>query len=100
MESNQRRISLRMKKQGMHWSMEGAEAMVKVKQGIENKTLREIYLASQQRSHRKQREVKRAVRMTEYLRQPTKPLTGAKRGFISLYTAHSSAIGRLFKAIR
>ena len=34
MESNQRHITYRMKKRGMHWSLEGAEAMVKVKQGI------------------------------------------------------------------
>jgi len=99
MESHQRRISFRMKKRGMHWSKEGAEAMVKIKQGIENNTLREVYLASQKRSHRKQREVKRTVRMSEFLRQPTRPSIGAKQGSISLYTAHSSAIGRLFKAI-
>ncbi|MGY0695049.1 ISLre2 family transposase, partial [Virgibacillus sp. FSP13] len=40
MESNQRHISFRMKKRGMHWSKEGGEAMVKVKQGILNQTLR------------------------------------------------------------
>lgn len=44
-ESNQRRITYRMKKRGMNWSKDGAEAMVKVKQGIENNTLREVYLA-------------------------------------------------------
>src|SRR5699024_6924552 len=33
MESNQRHISFRMKRRGMHWSQEGAESMVKVKQG-------------------------------------------------------------------
>src|SRR5690625_1197031 len=38
MESNQRKISFRMKKRGMHWSKDGAEAMVKVKQGILNRT--------------------------------------------------------------
>ncbi|WP_186313275.1 UPF0236 family transposase-like protein, partial [Staphylococcus epidermidis] len=31
MESNQRHISFRMKKRGMHWSLEGSEAMVKIK---------------------------------------------------------------------
>src|SRR5690625_4489134 len=99
MESNQRRITFRMKKRGMHWSKEGAEAMVKVRQGIANNTLREVYLASQQRSYRKQREVKRKVRISTLLRQPTQPSVGVKQGSISLYIAHSSAIGRLFKAI-
>jgi len=99
MESNQRRITFRMKKRGMHWSKEGAEAMVKIRQGIENNTLREIYLASQQRSHRKQRMVKQTVRVSQLLRQPTRPSIGVKKGSISLYSAHSSAIGRLFKTI-
>src|SRR5690625_4149576 len=40
MESNQRRITYRMKKRGMHWSKEGAEAMVKIRQGIANDTLK------------------------------------------------------------
>lgn len=31
MESNQRHVSYRMKKRGMHWSPKGAEAMVKIK---------------------------------------------------------------------
>jgi len=99
MESRQRHVSFRMKKRGMHWSKKGAEAMVEINQGIENNTLREVYLSSQKRSHRKQREVKRTVRMSEFLRQPTRPSIGAKQGSISLYTAHSSAIGRLFKSI-
>ena len=99
MESHQRRVSFRMKKRGMHWSKEGAEAMVKVKQGIANNTLKEVYLASQHRSHRKQREVKKAVRMSEYLRQPIRPSIGVKQGSISLYSAHSSAMGRLFKIL-
>ena len=99
MESNQRRITFRMKKRGMHWSKDGAEAMIKIKQGIENNTLRKVYLASQQRSYRKQHEVKKMVRVSELLRQPTRPSIGVKHGSISLYSAHSSAIGRLFKVI-
>jgi hypothetical protein len=59
MESNQRHISFRMKKRGMHWSPEGGEAMVKVKQGILNQTLRAVYLKHQHRSKRKQRDVKK-----------------------------------------
>lgn len=100
MESNQRRVSFRMKRRGMHWSAEGSEAMVKVKQGILNNTLRDVYLTSQKRSARKQRDVEKTVRMTEYLNQPTRPSIGAKEGSISLYTAHSSAIGNLMKSFR
>lgn len=99
MESNQRRITFRMKRRGMHWSKAGAEAMVKIKQGIANDTLRKVYLDSQQRSYRKQRDVKKKVRISSLLRQPTLDSIGAKQGSISLYTAHSSAIGRLFKAL-
>ena len=98
MESNQRHISFRMKKRGMHWSKEGAEGMVKIIQGILNRTLREVYLEHQKRSERKQRHVKQVVRLAELLRQPTRPSIGAKQGSISLYTAHSSAIGNLMKS--
>ena len=94
------KISFRMKKRGMLWSKEGAEAIVKVKQGILNGTLRDVYLASQRRSKRKHREVKRTVRMSEYLRQPTRLSIGVKKGSISLYVAHSSALGRLVKGFR
>lgn len=100
MESNQRRISYRMKKRGMHWSHEGAEAMVKIKQGILNGTLRDVYLAFQRRSKRKQREIKRTVRTATLLHQSVRPSIGAKQGSISLYTAHSTAMGRLFKGLR
>ncbi|MCR1836127.1 ISLre2 family transposase [Oceanobacillus caeni] len=100
MESNQRHISFRMKKRGMHWSSEGSEAMVKIKQGILNNTLRSVYLKDQRRSVRKQRDVKKVVRMTEFLRQETQPSIGVKQGAISLNTAHSSAIGQLIKSFR
>src|SRR5699024_6486959 len=99
MESHQRRVSFRMKKRGMHWSKEGAEAMVKVKKGIANNTLKEVYLASQHRSQRKQREDKKAVRMSEYLRQPIRPYIGVKQESIRLYSANSSAMGRLFNIL-
>src|SRR5699024_5378123 len=98
MESNQRRITFRMKKRGMHWSKEGAEAMVKIKQGIANDTLRRVYLASQKRSVRKQRDVKKKVRISNILRQPIQSSVGVKQASLSLYAAHSSAIGRLFKS--
>ncbi|MEI3602593.1 ISLre2 family transposase [Oceanobacillus sp. SE10311] len=100
MESHQRRVTYRMKKRGMHWSPEGAEAMVKVKQGILNGTLREVYLENLKRSARKQREFKKIVRMSSYLHQPTRPSIGAKQGSIGVYAPHSSAIGKLAKSFR
>ena len=100
MESNQRHISFRMKKRGMNWSSEGAEAMVKVKQGKLNGTLRESYLKDLHRSTRKQREVKRVVRMATYLHQPVRPSIGAKQGSFALYAPHSSAVGKLAKSFR
>lgn len=95
MESNQRHISYRMKKRGMHWSPEGAEAMVKVKQGILNHTLRDAYLSQQTRSTRKQRESRKIVRISSLLHQKTRPSIGAKQGSVPLYTANSSAMGVL-----
>lgn len=100
MESNQRRISFRMKKRGMHWSKEVAEAIVKVKQGMLNDTLREVYLASQKRSTRKQREVKKVVRMSYYLSGPKGPSDNARQASVNLNAAHSSAVGRLVKSLR
>lgn len=100
MESNQRHITYRMKKRGMHWSDEGAEAMVKIKQGILNQTLREVYLKHQQRSARKQRVMKKVVRVAQILHEQIRPSIGVKQGKISLYSAHSSAIGQLVKVLR
>src|SRR5699024_11296825 len=100
MKSNQRHVTYRMKKRGMHWSPEGAEAMVKLKQGIINGTLREVYLEKLKRSVRKQREVKKIVRMSSYLHQPTRPSIGVKQGSISVCAPHSSAIGKLAKSFK
>ena len=97
MESNQRHITYRMKKRGMHWSADGAEAMVKVKQGKLNGTLRKAYLKDLHRSTRKQRELKKVVRMSTYIRQPSRPSIGTKQGDIAVYAPHSSAIGNLAK---
>src|SRR5699024_6617204 len=94
----QRHISFRMKRRGMHWSAKGAESMVKVKQGILNGTLREVYLMSQKRSKRKQREIKQTVHMSQYFRK-TKHANNSRQGSISLYAAHSSVVSRLLKSI-
>ncbi|MBM7678161.1 hypothetical protein JOD18_003230, partial [Gracilibacillus alcaliphilus] len=67
-------------------------------QGIRNQTLRQAYLANQQRSTRKQRDVKKGIRVAALLRQPTKASIGAKQGRIPLYGAHSSAMGQLVKS--
>jgi len=97
-ESRQRHISFRMKKRGMHWSAIGAEAMVKVKQGMLNGTLREVYLMAQKRSERQQRDVRKTVRMSEHFKK-SKHVNNGRQGSISLYAAHSSAVGRLLKSI-
>lgn len=100
MESNQRRISFRMKKRGMHWSADGCEAMVKVKQGMFNHTLREAYLHQQKRNARKQRKVNQTVRLSSLLHEKTRQSVGAKNGTIPLYASRSSAIGQLIKSFR
>lgn len=100
MESNQRHISFRMKKRGMHWSEEGCEAMVKVKQGILNHTLRDAYLHQQSRSTRQQRKLKQTVRLSSLLHQKTRQSVGAKDGTMPLYASHSSAMGKLIKSFR
>src|SRR5690625_7408139 len=94
MESNQRRVTFRMKRRGMHWSRLGAEAMVKIKQGIANNTLRDVYLAAHHRSHRKQRDVNIKVRIARLLRKPTRDTIGAYTCTISLYTTHTSSLVR------
>jgi len=100
MESNQRRVTFRMKKRGMHWSAEGAEAMVKIIQGMANRTLRSVYLKHQRRSARKHREVKRVVKKAEILHQKTRPSIGVKHGRIPLNGPSSSALGQLIKGFK
>src|SRR5699024_12304157 len=97
-EKREHNLCLSMKCRGRHWSTKGAESMVKVKKGILNGTLREVYLMSQKRSKRKQREIKQTVHMSQYFRK-TKHANNSRQGSISLYAAHSSAVGRLLKSI-
>src|SRR5690625_2828105 len=97
-DTRQRHISIRMNRCSMHWSAKGAESIVKVKQGILIGTLREVYVMSQNRSKRKQREIKQMVHMSQYFRK-TKHANNSRQGSISLYAAHSSAVGRLLKSI-
>ena len=100
MESNQRRITFRMKKRGMHWSQKGCEAMIKVKQGMFNGTLRNAYLADLNRSVRQLREDKKIISASKILHQKSRPSVGAKQGSIALYAPASSAMGQLFKSFR
>lgn len=100
MESNQRRITFRMKKRGMRWSKKGCEAMVKVKQGIFNDTLRIAYIGHLKRSTRQQRKDKKVIRLSQILNQKARPSVGAKQGSIVLYAPSSSAIGKLLKTFR
>jgi len=99
-ESNQRRISFRMKRRGMRWGQSGGFGMVKIIQGRANGTLRDAYLNHRNLSDRKKRMIKQTVRMSHYLAQPTRPSVGAKQGSVSLYSAHSTAIGQLLKSMR
>src|SRR5690606_13826 len=98
--SNQRQISFRMHRRGTHRSKEGAAVLVNVKRRIRLGALTEGYVQSQRRSKRTQAAVKRTVRVSELLRQPARPSVGANKGSVSLYTAHSSAMGQLLKALR
>ncbi|HHU20811.1 MAG TPA: ISLre2 family transposase [Bacilli bacterium] len=100
MESNQRRISFRMKRRGMCWSQSGSLGMVKVIQGRTNRTLRDAYLNRYKLSDRKKREIKQSIRMSHFLAQPTRPSIGVKQGSVSLYVAHSTAVGNLLKSMR
>lgn len=100
MESNQRRITFRMKKRGMHWSMAGCEAMVKVKQGIFNETLRSSYLGHIHRTTRQRRIDKKVIRLSTLLNSKPKPSIGARQGSIPVNAASSSPMGQLSKAFR
>lgn len=65
-----------------------------------NGTLHEVYLKSQNRNNRKQREVKKYVRMSQTLRQPTQPSISIKHESVSLYVAHSLAIEKPLKCLQ
>lgn len=99
MESRQRTVTFRMKHRGMHWSAEGAEAMVKIMQGLLNDTLREAYTRSLKvsRSAREQRKAKRTFRLAQILKDPVRPSDGTRKGTITLDSSHSSATGRLVR---
>lgn len=100
MESNQRRITFRMKKRGMHWSKKGCEAMVKIKQGIFNGTLRESYLGHIHRSTRQRRVDKKVIRLSTLLNPKPRLSVGAKQGSIPVHASSSSPIGQLSKLFR
>lgn len=75
----------------MHWSKKECEAMVKVKQGIFNDTLRVAYIGHIRRTTRQLREDKKIIRLSKILNQKPRPSIGAKQGSIALYAPSSSA---------
>src|SRR5699024_7584159 len=97
--SRNRIVTFRMKNRGMHWSAEGAEAVVKVLQGLTNGTLKEAYIRSikNSRSAREQRRAIRVFRLAALLKDPVLPSDGTRKGRITLEAAHSSATGRLVR---
>lgn len=94
MESHQRHVSFRMKKRGMHWSEPGAEAMVKVKQGMINGTLKEAYIQQNQVTAREKRRCQKTIRLARLFSQPTRASIGAKQGGFALYAPSSSPLGK------
>ncbi|SDC79038.1 ISLre2 family transposase [Shouchella lonarensis] len=98
-ESNQRHISFRMKKRGMHWSKAGCEAMVKVKQGILNNTLRSVYLHFRGRTTRQQRVFQQIVtRAKKNHEQAVTP--SVRQGTFALNGPHSSPMGKFVKGMK
>lgn len=94
MESNQRRLSYRMKRRSMYWSKEGAQAVAKVQQGVANDTLREALLTvwpNRKVTQKLRRQVKRTVKSES---------VGVYFGQVQVGAASSSsAIGNLQKVI-
>lgn len=94
MESNQRRLAYRMKRRGMYWSKEGAQAVAKVQQGIANGTLKEAMLTiwpNRQVTQKLKRQAKRVSKLDSIGVQFGRIHVGA--------TSSSSAIGYLHKVI-
>ncbi|MFT8929818.1 MAG: ISLre2 family transposase [Sporolactobacillus sp.] len=98
MESNQRHLTFRMKKRGMHWG-QSEEGMVKVIQGLRNGTLKAAYLASFCPSNRVKRIMKKTIRLASLLKESTAPSIGAHDGQIGGHASSSSAVGQLNKAL-
>lgn len=94
MESNQRRLSYRMKRRGMYWSKKGAQAVAKVQQGVANGTLREALHTvwpNRQVTQKLRRQAKRAIKSESI---------GIYFGRIQVgATSSSSAIGNLDKVM-
>lgn len=94
MESNQRYLTFRMKKRGMHWG-HSLENMVKVIQGMRNGTLRDTYLAAFLPSAREQKEIRKLVRLGALFYTKTRPSIGVHQGRIGGYASASSPIGQM-----
>lgn len=74
--------------------------MVKVKQRMFNRTLREAYLSQQMRGSRKQKQKRKRICIAILLMQKTRSSIGVKQGSIALNGSSSSAIGQIKKIFR
>ena len=101
MESRNRTVTFRMKRRGMHWSNQGAEAMVKVMQGLLNGTLKQAYsrTVKVRRSRREQRRAKQTFRLAQLMKDSVRPSDGTRKGRITLDSSQSSAMGRLVRSL-
>lgn len=100
MESHQRHVTFRMKKRGMHWGQPGAEAMVKVKQGMLNGTLYQAYLEQNRITERKRRERQKTIRTAQILGKTKSESVYVKQGGFALYAPQTSPVGYLQKCFR
>ena len=99
-ESNHRRYSYRMKKQGRRWGKEGCLALAKVLAGLQNEEL-EAALSSKFKPVKapKSAELRKALR-SALKKSPMVPHVGIRNGGIGGYTASSTAIGHLSSIFR
>ena len=59
MESQHRRLTYRMKNQGMIWSLEGAEIMANMILAVEEGTLRELFFGDWRQASKKVKELEK-----------------------------------------
>ena len=84
----------------MSWSESGSLGVVEIIQGRANGTYGDAYINSYRLSDRKKYEMKQRIHMSHFFSQPSRPSIGAKQGSVSLYVAHSTAVGKTLKIMR
>ena len=99
-ESNHRRYSYRMKKQGRRWGEEGCLVIAKALAGLQNEEL-EAALSSKFKPVEapKSAELRKALR-NALQKASMVPHVGIRNGGIGAYTASSTAIGHLSSIFR